>query len=668
MLREILSKRYERPFLIVIVILLAIIAMYNWIVSLLALIIFGGVYVLFRKNVLEGSREMNMFFNAISQSVDQASNYAVQNLPIGIAIIDEQSTLCWANSVFLDWVKNINESQDLQSVMPNLHTNKFWGKSGYFFEHIGEKYFRAVYKFLQIDDEQEYLILYFENITETEKQKLACFEAVPVFCDIEIDNLEEVSKGLTDVQRATLWTDVNNCLLDELTSIGGFVRSYSDENYICCLSHKALETLKANNFSFLEKIRSIHTVNLIPVTISMGVAVLSREVIEGGTSSFNDLADRARSGLDLALGRGGDQVAVYEEDGAVHFYGGKTQTVEKNTRVRARVVALAMRELIESSNNVLIMGHEREDYDSIGAAIGVARMVRRSAKEVHVVISHESAAVTRLEEQIKNTPEMADLLISPETAEILCNDKTLLFVVDVHRPDMTVDPRLLDMTSRRVVIDHHRRSSDFIKQPLLVYTEASSSSTSELVTELLQYYGEDIELSKLEATALYAGIVVDTKNFAVQTGVRTFDAAAYLRRSGADPAIVRELFCTDFETVKLKSRLLSQAQVLDDGIVMAICPRDVKNAQIVSAQLADMLVNIENVRAAFTLYDMSDDTIGVSARSTGEINVQLVMEALGGGGHRTVAGSQIKGRSMDDVKEAIMDAVREVTYKETEEK
>ena len=670
MFREILSKRYEQPFLIVIVILLGIIAVYNWVVSLLALIIIGGVYILFRKNVLEGSKEMNQFFNAISQSVDQASNYAVQNLPIGIAIIDMQSTLCWANSVFIDWVGEIDENQDLQSIMPNLQTDKFWGKFGSFFEHIQDKYFRVVYKYLQTDDEEEqnYLILYFENITETEKQKLACYEAMPVFCDIEIDNLEEVAKGLTGGQRATLWTDVNNCLLDEMTAIGGFIRSYGDENYICCLSHKALDVLKANNFSFLDKIRSIHTVNRVPVTLSMGVAMFSRETVESGISSFNKLADQASAGLDLALGRGGDQVAVYEEDGAVHFYGGKTQTVEKNTRVRARVVAQAMRELIETSDNIIIMGHEREDYDSVGAAMGIAHMARSSFKDVNIVISHDSVAVKRLEDQIMSNPEMAHLLISPEKAELLCHEKTLLFIVDVHRPDMTVAPKLLEMTKRRVVIDHHRRSSDFIKQPLLVYTEASSSSTSELVTELIQYYGENMELNKMEATALYAGIIVDTKNFAIQTGVRTFDAAAYLRRSGADPQIVRDLFCTDFDTIKIKSKLLSEARVMGDGIVMSVCPREVKNAQIVAAQIADMLVNIDNVRVAFAMYEMADGMIGVSARSTGEFNVQLVMEALGGGGHRTVAGTQLKGMTIPEVQNALMDAVREVMDKETEKK
>jgi c-di-AMP phosphodiesterase-like protein len=663
-----LSKRYDQPYIFVVAILLLIIAVYNWIVALLALIIIGGVYVLTRKNIMDHNREISRFFDAISQSVDQASSYAVQNLPIGIAIVDMESSLCWANSVFRDWIGDLEDNQKLQSIMKNLNIDKFWGKFGYFFEHINDRYYRVVYKYLQTDSDNDdnYLILYFEDITDTEKQKIACLEAMPVFCDIEIDNMEEVVKGMSDVQRATLWADVNNCLLDELTGIGGFIRSYGSDNYIACLSRQALDKLKHNNFSFLEKIRSIHTVNRIPVTLSIGIASFPREVVEKGTSNFNDLADKARSGLDLALGRGGDQVVVFEDDGSAHFYGGKTQSVEKNTRVRARVVAQAMRELIESSELVLVMGHEREDYDSVGAAVGIAHMAKMTGIKAHVVISKESNAVTRLEKQISTVPELNDLFISADTAEVFCNEKTLLFIVDTHRADMTVAPRLLKKTNRRVVIDHHRRSTDFIHQPLLTYMETSSSSTSELVTELLQYYSDNIDLHKIEATALYAGIIVDTKNFAVQTGVRTFDAAAYLRRCGADPQIVRELFCTDFETIKMKSRLLSETQILEGGVAIAVCPKDVKNAPIVAAQLADMLINIDDVNTGFSFYELPENTIGISARSNGEFNVQLVMEALGGGGHRTVAGAQLKNSDLETAKKAVIDALREVQYKENE--
>lgn len=667
MFKKLLSRRNEEPVFLIMVLLLAVIAIYNWIIALLALILIIGAYVLTRKNTTERNREISQFFDAISQSVDQASTYAVQNLPIGIAIVDMQSSLCWANSVFRDWVGDIDNDQKLDHIMPNLNIDKFWGKFGYFFEHIGERYYRVVYKYLQTEgsDDDNYLILYFEDITETEIQKMNCIASVPVFCDIEIDNMEEVAKGMSAVQQATLWTNVNNCLLDELTAVDGFVRSYGNEKYFACLSRKALDTLKEDNFSFLEKIRMIHTVNRIPVTLSIGVAAFPEEVMTAGMANFNELADKARAGLDLALGRGGDQVVVYEEDGSPHFYGGKTRSVEKNTRVRARVVAQAIRELIDTSECVLIMGHEREDYDSIGSAVGVAHMARLVGKPVHIIVSKQTDAICRLEKQILDVPAFKDLLISAEMAQDLCNSQTLLFIVDTHRPDMTVSPELIDKTDRRVVIDHHRRSSDFIKKPLLTYTEPSSSSTSELVTELLQYYQEDIELEKIEATALYAGIIVDTKNFAVQTGVRTFDAAAYLRRSGADPEIVRELFSFDFETVRDRARILSDAKI-DDGVAMASCPSGLQNASIIAAQIADTLINIDNVSASFTFYELTSDCIGVSARSKGDINVQLVMEALGGGGHRTVAGAQLKGRSLTEAQGDVMAALHEVLNKNKE--
>lgn len=667
MFKKLLSRRNEEPVFLIMVLLLAVIAIYNWIIALLALILIIGAYVLTRKNTTERNREISQFFDAISQSVDQASTYAVQNLPIGIAIVDMQSSLCWANSVFRDWVGDIDNDQKLDHIMPNLNIDKFWGKFGYFFEHIGERYYRVVYKYLQTEgsDDDNYLILYFEDITETEIQKMNCIASVPVFCDIEIDNMEEVAKGMSAVQQATLWTNVNNCLLDELTAVDGFVRSYGNEKYFACLSRKALDTLKEENFSFLEKIRMIHTVNRIPVTLSVGVAAFPEEVMTAGMANFNELADKARAGLDLALGRGGDQVVVYEEDGSPHFYGGKTRSVEKNTRVRARVVAQAIRELIDTSDCVLIMGHEREDYDSIGSAVGVAHMARLVGKPVHIIVSKQTDAICRLEKQILDVPAFKDLLISAEMAQNLCNSQTLLFIVDTHRPDMTVSPELIDKTDRRVVIDHHRRSSDFIKKPLLTYTEPSSSSTSELVTELLQYYQEDIELEKIEATALYAGIIVDTKNFAVQTGVRTFDAAAYLRRSGADPEIVRELFSFDFDTVRDRARILADAKIAD-GVAMASCPSGLQNASIIAAQIADTLINIDNVSASFTFYELTSDCIGVSARSKGDINVQLVMEALGGGGHRTVAGAQLKGRSLTEAQGNVMAALHEVLNKNKE--
>lgn len=644
----------EKPMFFAVLLLLVIICFYNWTIALLCLIAIVAVYLLTRKTVKERNKELNLYLDAMTQSIDQASNYALQNLPTGIAIVDIKSRVCWSNSVFRDWIGDLDENQRLQSIMPNFRSDKFWGKSGYFYEHIGAEYYRVVYKFLQteLEADNDYLILYLDDVTDSESRKVVCEAAMPVFCYLELDNMEEVSKGLTEAQRATLWADVNNCIIDEISVLEGFVKSYSDESYIACISKKTLEQLEKNNFTLLDKVRAIHTVNRIPVTLSMGIAT--------SETNFNAQTDKARSGLDLALGRGGDQVAVYEGE-EVKFFGGKTQAVEKNTRVRARVVSQAIRELINDSELVLIMGHEREDYDSIGAAMGMSHMAKIDGKRVHIVVSGSSSATEKLQEKVKKTPGFEGLLITPEEAESIADDRTLLFVVDVHRSDMVAAPGLLAKTSRRVVIDHHRRGSGCIVQPLLLYLEPSSSSSSELVTELLQYYVEKVELEKVEATALYAGIIVDTKNFAIQTGVRTFDAAAYLRRSGADPQVVRDLFSVDFATVRLKAQVLAETEQLSNGLAITCCPADVQNAQIVAAQIADMLVNIENITAGFALFNLPDDGgIGVSARSQGEVNVQLIMEELGGGGHRTVAGAQLRDKTMEEARAAVIAAANKV--------
>lgn len=668
MLKKLFSGKAEFVYLTVILILLALIAVYNWVIAALACILIAGVSVLTHKSDTERNREITRYFDAISQSVDQATTYAVQNLPIGIAIVDKDSALCWANSVLLDWVgASVQENERIDKAMENLNVDRIWGKTGYFYETINDRQYRVVYKSLsdELSDGNGYLILYFDDVTETEHQKALFMKSIPVFASIEIDNMEEVAKGMSAVQQATLWTDVNNCIVSELTELGCYIHSYTNGKYFACLSRSALNALTENNFSFLDKIRRIHTANRIPVTLSMGVAAIQEELLNEGDTNFDGLAEKAKAGLDLALGRGGDQVVVYEKDGTPHFYGGKSQSVEKATRVRARVVAQAMRELVYGCDSVFITGHVREDYDCLGAAIGVAHMARLSGRPVYIILSEQLDAVHPLLDQLKED-ELYSLFITADEAVRLCTDKSLLFIVDTHRGDMAAGSKLLDITPNRVVIDHHRRCADFIKRPLLTYMETSSSSTSELVTELIQYYQDEVELTSLEATALYAGIVVDTKNFAVQTGVRTFDAAAYLRRCGAEPEIVRSIFSSDFATVRLKSSLLAKATI-EDGVAMLDCGDLKENATMLAAQLADILINLNNVRASFTFYELAEKTVGVCARSKGEVNVQRVMEVLGGGGHSNVAGAQLKGLTIEEAQEAVRKALEEITEEKESE-
>ena len=329
--------------------------------------------------------------------------------------------------------------------------------------------------------------------------------------------------------------------------------------------------------------------------------------------------------------------------------------MEKHTRVKARVVAHALRELISNSDEVLIMGHHNEDFDSLGAAMGVAKMARQMEKPVSIIVSDTHDGIGKFTSRLKENELYKDMLHSVTEGVTVNTQNPLLVIVDTHIPHLVAAPELLNNVSRTVVIDHHRRSEDFIKNPLLVYIEPAASSACELVTELLMYFSDDLVLSRMDATALYSGIVVDTKNFAVQTGVRTFDAAAYLRRSGADPVLVRQLFRTDYETNLVISKAKAQSEMLPHGIIVTECPNAINNIQVIAAQVADSLLRIEGVRMSLVVFQLNQDTVGISARSTGEANVQVLMEAFGGGGHQNVAGAQIKGAVLEDIRKQVME-------------
>lgn len=656
-----LKKRSERVFGGIVVALLIILAYFNWIVAVLCAILVLGVYLVTKKGELEQEKVITDYLDSVSASVTQASNYAIRNLPIGIAIIDEKSHLIWTNSVLRDWLKEVEEGDRLQKVLPDTQLSKLWGKSGYFFAEVEGSYYRIVHKFLDLANENtvdsSYMLLYFDDITESENRKRESEEAMPVFCFAQLDNFTEIASELTEVQRSSLWSEVNTCVLDEFSRLDGFIKNYGSNHYFACISRRSLRELIDANFDVLDKVRAIHTVNRIPVTLSLGLAY--------GKGEFSEQAEDARVSLDLALGRGGDQ-AVVRIGEETQTFGGKSKAVAKNTQVRARVVAQAIYELVSEAEHVLVMGHEREDYDALGAALGVAHMARSVGVPVQVAVSDHRDTVEKLIDLVDSNEEMQGLIVTPEEAERLVGPGTVLFIVDTHRPEMTAVPAVIEKAKTRVVIDHHRRSNNFVPDVLLSYLEPSSSSTCELVTELLQYFSEDTNLNEVEASALYAGIVVDTKNFAVMTGIRTFDAASYLRRSGANTDLVRDLFTMDFDVMLARSEVLSKAERIDGYIACATVPDEVENAQILAGQVADMLANIEDVKVSFTIY-FNGDGYSVSARSAGEVNVQLVMEALGGGGHQTVAGGQFKDKTPAEIRDLVVEEIRKQRHKEEKE-
>lgn len=645
-----LQKRNEKIFFIILIILLVILTALNWIIGLLMVIVVCAAILGMKKSDYQQEKILMKYLDNLSTGVSTSAAYSIANLPIGIALIDEKSLLVWGNSVFRDWLgAGIEEEGRLQQLLPNTRLSKLWGKSGWFDCHIEDSWFHVFYKYIEADSEggTGFMAMYMMDRTDAEESRIASEDAMPVFCRISMDNIQEVAGTLTDVQQSTLISNVNECILAEFSGLDGFIKQYSPSAYIACISRAALRTLMERKFDILDKVRNIHTVNRVPVTLSIGA-------VQADTS-FADQMSEAETALDLALGRGGDQ-AVIRIGNDVRIFGGKSQAVGSHTRVRVRVVAQAVRELVSESDLVLIMGHDYEDYDSLGAAVGVAHMARASGIPAYVVVSRFSDTSEKMRECIDKSDTLGNILINPDRAEELITEKTLLFVVDTHRTDMVPAPELLSKIQRKVIIDHHRRSDKMIPRALLVYMEPSSSSASELITELIQYYPDEEDLSAIEATCLYAGIVVDTKNFSVQTGVRTFDAASYLRRSGADVSLVRELFNIDIDTVRIQSEILSHMETRDGCIVFAECPEGTDQVQTLAGRIADFLVCVEGIRCSFLFYHVQK-YLRISARSNGSVNVQTIMEKLGGGGHMTVSGAQVKEGNIEEIKEFITEQV-----------
>ena len=654
MLNEIwIYKKNEKIFLVTLFLLLVVIGCLNWMLGLLTAIVIIGFVIVIEKNDYKQERILLNYLDELSAGVEAGTIYAVKNLPLGISLMDEKRQFVWANGVFRSWLKaDIEEDNLFKDVFSGVRISKIWGKTGWFDYSLDEEYYRVFYKFIPPSKENgaAFMAFYLVDRTAMQQQIQACKEAMPVFGLIRVDNVAEATQNMTDVEKSNILSEVDEVILSEFISRDAFIKRYSSTEFVICMSRKALKDCMNDNFNILDKVRDIHTVNRIPVTISIGIVKC-----EG---AFAKQFEMAQTALDLALGRGGDQVIV-RMDKDVKAFGGRSSTSVSSTRVRVRVVAQALREIIQESDRVFVMGHGYEDYDAIGAAVGVTHLAKASGKPVNIVLSAYEDTSHKMINALDADKEMGPMLMTEKTALNIITDKSVLFIVDTHVPQVVAAPELLRAAKKRVVIDHHRRNASIISPTLLTYMEPSASSASELVSELIQYYGGDRDLTTLEASCLYAGLVVDTKNFSVQTSVRTFDAASFLRRSGADAKLVRALFAVNVETVRIKSEIMAHLKTVDGYMVFAECPAGTEQAQIIAGQVADYLVTVEGIHASFLFYHVEEGVTSISARSDGTVNVQVVMEALGGGGHLTVSGAQISGdMTIEAATQKIVEEVR----------
>ena len=620
------------------------------------------------------------YLDDVIRNIERSVHYSTKNLDVGVAVFSSDGRLQWKNEKFQEWtgLKTL-EKKKPEEVLP-LPENAFETmcvKDDSKVIQMRGRYYQMRYFSVQNpvknlegkEAASNTLMIYLTDITEWEKLKQRFAEERICLAYVRFDNYEDVMKGLGESARANLNGEIGEILNRWVESLQGFVVRANKENLVVGFNYKNLQKAIEDKFSILDKVREVRQENKLAPTISIGISK------DGDT--LQDISMHAAKALDLALGRGGDQVVV-ECDKQLQYFGGTSAVSAKSTRVRARIVAHTIREQMEDADKVFIMGHANEDYDAIGSAVGVAKLSLSRKKPTFIVVSNRSTSLQKLKKYVFNNElNIAEedrvyegLFVHEEDILKEITPKSLLMLVDHHRAVLSASQKVLEaIPQKRIIIDHHRRAEDIIKNTILKYMEPSSSSASELVTELTGYFDDKLEFTKGEATALYSGLVVDTKNFNVQTGARTFEAAALLRISGADPTLVRQLFKDDLDAYRDRYRIIAEAETPLPHLAISV-NRNVENTSensVLAAQAADALINVTDVSVGVVISACTDGNVNVSARSDGSVNVQVIMEELGGGGHQTVAGVQLQNADADEVKQQII-ALTKKQLDETEEK
>lgn len=505
---------------------------------------------------------------------------------------------------------------------------------------------------LDIENQEYVIAMYMFDETRLRKIEKENFDQKLVVGLIYIDNYEEVLQSVEDVRASLLAALIDRKINKFVSNIDGIVRKLEKDKYFMVLKRQSLEAIRSEKFDIVDDVKTVSIGNELQVTISIGIGM--------GAETYGQLCDYSRAAMDLALGRGGDQ-AVVKDGENVYYYGGKTKQVEKNTRVKARVKAHALREIIETKESLLIMGHKLSDIDALGAAVGIYKGARLFNKPAHIVLNDVTASLRPMVDRFLDSEDYGpEVFVNSEEAVDIMNSGTLVVVVDVNRPSRTECPELLKMTKSVVVLDHHRQTSEIIENALLAYIEPYASSTCEMVAEILQYIQDGIRLRPLEADAMYGGIVIDTNNFVQKTSVRTFEAAAFLKRHGADVIRVKKLFRDNFSDYKWRADSVSRAEIFLDCFAITVSESEgVQSPTVLGAQIANELLDINGIEASFVLTEYNNK-IYVSARSLDTINVQLIMERMGGGGHMNMAGVQIEGKSLEEVKQMVIETVKEM--------
>ncbi len=604
--------------------------------------------------------ELTETIQDLTLTVDSAAKSSLINSPFPLIILKSNGNIIWRNTKYITEFQNTNISsylnnliEDIKSqIEKNEHENN---KNKQLISHIqvDKKYYEVVAKIVesrkQENKSSDMIILYFIDETENVIMQKEYQDSKSCVTIMVIDNYEEAMQQIETEEKPQIIAEIDKCIFEWTDKTNGVLIKSDRDRYVYLFEQRYLEQVKEDKFSILDKIKEIYTKENVQLTLSIAVSN------DGVTDK--DKYKTALAAMDVVLGRGGDQAVIREHE-LYKFYGGRAQEVEKRTKVKARVVAHALENLIKDSSKVMIMGHTNPDIDSMGSSMGIYRLAKCMGKSAYIIDSDETNTLQSFKQSLSKEIEYEDTLISKEVAEENIDKDTLLVIVDTHKYNYVEAPELLDKTDKIVIIDHHRRSTDYIENATLTFQEVYASSAAELVTELIQYAETRVELKTIEAESLYAGIMMDTKNFTFKTGVRTFEAAAYLRRCGVNIIRVKKWFQSDLSTFNKIAGIVKKAEIVNNTIAIAIYDKKEKDASLICAKAADELLTISDITASFVIGKLGNK-ICISGRSIGDINVQVILEKLGGGGHITLAGAQVEGMTIEETRQELINRINE---------
>ena len=620
------------------------------IIVLLLILLTIGLSFMTLKQVMQDTTH---YISDLSYKIKRSEQEALLKMPIGILMLNDLAEVVWVNPTMQKLFgqeeilgKKLTEAdEELAKVINDNMSNK---------DSVEIKWQDKRFNMLVQSDINVVYLLDITHYAEIQKQY---DDSRLVIGQIFIDNYDEVTQSMNDTNISNLSNYITNELSSWASQMGMFLKMIDEDHYFVLAYTKSLTQMEKEKFKLLDRIRERTSKQNFPVTLSIGLAY-------GGTN-LAKLSRLSQSNLDLALGRGGDQVVVRGvDDSQARFYGGKTNPMEKRTRVRARMISQALQELMSQSDDIFVMGHARPDMDSIGACLGIRRIAKMNGKQCWLVLDTDNlhSDIQRLLDEIDNYPDIKESIISPEEALQKATKKSLLLMLDLSKPSISMSPELYDQLKNRVIIiDHHRRGEEFPENPMLVYIEPYASSTCELITEMFEYqsrYSDD-PINKLEATAMLTGIIIDTKSFSLRTGTRTFDAASYLRSVGADSQMSQHFMKENVQSFLQRNHLIDRVEFVGNGNAVVVGENDRAYDPVTAAQAADSLLTVSGVQASYVVTHRSEDIIGISARSNGETNVQIIMEKLGGGGHLSNAATQIKDVTIEEAKQKLLDAIDE---------